>query len=162
MIPLDGLRVSRSLRRSTARYEVRVDTDFATVIERCATIPRPHGWITPAIVDAYVRLHELGIAHSVEAWDDGRLAGGLYGISLGGFFAGESMFHDATDASKVALVGLVGMMRPVPGALLDVQWSTPHLQSLGSVELEVDAYLDRLRVAVAAPTPSAFVAGRSN
>ncbi|MEO1060531.1 MAG: leucyl/phenylalanyl-tRNA--protein transferase, partial [Actinomycetota bacterium] len=107
VLPLDGLRVTRSLRRSVRRYELRFDTAFPEVVRRCADPRRPHGWISPAIASAYGRLHELGWAHSVEAWEGDRLVGGLYGVSVDGLFAGESMFHDAVDASKVALVGLV-------------------------------------------------------
>src|SRR5690606_23365927 len=106
VLPLDGLKVSRSLRRSIDRYEVRFDTAFAAVVEACADPDRPGSWITPEVAAAYVRLHELGWAHSVETWRDGRLVGGLYGVAIGGLFAGESMFHHDTDASKVALVGL--------------------------------------------------------
>ena len=112
VIPLDGLHVSRSLRRSTRRFDVRRDTRFAEVMVRCADPRRPGGWITPRFVKAYERLHHLGWAHSVECYDDaGELVGGLYGVRIGGFFAGESMFHAATDASKVALVALVDWLR---------------------------------------------------
>ena len=156
VIPVDGLVVSRSLRRSMARYETRIDHDFARVIERCANIPRPHGWITPAIVDAYLDLHRLGIAHSIEAWDEDRLVGGLYGVSLGGLFAGGSMYHEATDASKVALARLVEELAPVPGAVLDVQWSTPHLTSLGAIDVSRDQYRTLLGTALDAPTPGVF------
>ena len=139
VIPLDGLRVTRSLRRNLRRYEVRVDTAFADVIDACADPVRPHGWISPEIRRAYRTLHDLGWAHSVEAWscDDGELVGGLYGLAIGGLFAGESMFHRRTDASKAALVTLVGLLRGdgVAGRLLDVQWQTPHLASLGAVEV---------------------------
>lgn len=160
VIPLDGLRVSRSLRRSLRRYEVRVDTAFTEIVEACADPERPHGWISPDIRAAYRRLHELGWAHSVEAWsvDDGELAGGLYGLALGGLFAGESMFHRRTDASKAALVGLVGLLREdgLDGRLLDVQWQTPHLASLGAVEVPRHEYVARVAVAVEVPLPPAF------
>ena len=139
VIPLDGLRVTRSLRRNLRRYEVRVDTAFDDVIDACADPARPHGWISPEIRRAYRTLHDLGWAHSVEAWscDGGELVGGLYGLAIGGLFAGESMFHRRTDASKAALVGLVELLRDdgVAGRLLDVQWQTPHLASLGAVEV---------------------------
>lgn len=152
ILPLDRLVVSRSLRRSCRRFEVRVDTAFEAVVESCRTLPRDGGWITPDIRDAYVRLHRLGWAHSVEAWtDDGRLAGGLYGVGIGGFFAGESMFHVETDASKVGLVALVERLRAAGASLLDVQWCTDHLASLGAVEIPRDDYLVRLAAAVRQP-----------
>jgi leucyl/phenylalanyl-tRNA--protein transferase len=148
VLPLDGLRVSRSLRRSTARYEVRRDTRFADVMVRCADPHRPGGWITPKFVKAYVRLHQLGWASSVESYTSDELVGGLYGVRIGGFFAGESMFHSATDASKVALVALVEWLRATGATLLDVQWMTPHLRSLGAVEVSRREYLTLLDEAV--------------
>ena len=159
VLPLDGLRVSRSLRRSCARFEIRVDTAFEAVIDGCADPSRAGRWITPSMRDAYVRLHRLGWAHSVEAWDGSGLAGGLYGVAVGGLFAGESMFHRRTDASKVALVGLVERLRRGGAALLDVQWVTPHLRSLGAVEVPRAEYLERLAEAVRRPLPPAFVSG---
>ena len=105
-----GLAVSRSLRRSARRFEIRVDTACAEVIDACADPRRPSGWIDDQIRTAYLRLHSLGWVHSVEAWRDGRLVGGLYGVAIGGLFAGESMFHRETDASKVALLGLVDLL----------------------------------------------------
>jgi leucyl/phenylalanyl-tRNA---protein transferase len=165
VIPVDGLRVSRSLRRSCRRYQVRVDTAFGDVVKACADPRRPDGWITPQIRRAYLRLHELGWAHSVETWDPvhERLVGGLYGVAIGGLFAGESMFHHATDASKVALVALVDLMAEADeggrtrGRLLDVQWVTPHLAGLGAEEVARRDYLDRLRRAVRLPSPPAFL-----
>ncbi len=151
VIPLDGLRVSRSLRRSTASFEVRVDTAFGEVLDACADPSRAGAWIDSEIRAAYLRLHELGWAHSVEAWQDGRLAGGLYGVAIGGLFAGESMFHRCRDASKVALVGLVERLRAGGGVLLDVQWVTDHLASLGAVPVPRAEYLRRLAVAIDAP-----------
>jgi leucyl/phenylalanyl-tRNA--protein transferase len=152
VLPLDGLRVTRSLRRSQRRYSVRFDTAFDDVIAACANSARPGGWITAEISTAYRELHRLGWAHSVEAWsDDGRLVGGLYGVCVGGLFAGESMFHTETDASKVALVGLVERLRAGGGRLLDVQWSTPHLESLGVVEITRGDYLQQLVRAVVLP-----------
>ena len=150
--------MSRSLRRSVRRFEIRVDTALPEVIDACADPRRPAGWIDPSIRAAYVELHRMGWAHSVEAWRDGRLAGGLYGVSIGGLFAGESMFHRETDASKVALVALVDLLRDAPDEprLLDVQWRTPHLASLGCVELSRRAYLDRLPEVLAAAVPAAF------
>jgi len=151
IIPLDGLRVSRSLRRSQFRYEVRVDTAFDEVIEACADRRRPGAWIDASVKNAYRRLHTLGWVHSVEAWDEDGLAGGLYGLAQGGLFAGESMFHRRTDASKVALVGLVERLRAGGGTLLDVQWVTPHLASLGAVAISRREYHQRLADAIARP-----------
>src|SRR6476646_3622583 len=158
VLPLDGLRVSRSLRQSRRRMEVRVDTAFDEVITACADPRREGSWIDGPILAAYTRLHELGWAHSVEAWRDGELAGGLYGVAIGGLFAGESMFHRVRDASKVALVGLVGLLRDehAEDRLLDVQWRTPHLASLGVVEITRAAYLRRLSMALTAPWPAVF------
>jgi leucyl/phenylalanyl-tRNA---protein transferase len=152
ILPLDGLIVSTSLRRSCRRFEVRVDTEFEQVMRQCADPRRPHGWINQPFVDAYTELHQLGWAHSVETWRDGRLVGGLYGMAIGGLFAGESMFHTETDASKVALVALVHGLRTSGFGLLDVQWKTPHLASLGVVEVPRQEYLDRLAAAVHQPT----------
>ena len=153
IIPLDGLRVSRSLRRSMSRFEVRTDTRFRAVMEACADPARKGGWINRDFVDAYARLHELGWAHSVETYDEsGRLVGGLYGVRIERLFAGESMFHRATDASKVALVHLVEWLRDVGAELLDVQWTTPHLESLGAIDISRDEYLRRLASAVSVKT----------
>lgn len=162
VIPLDGLRVSRSLRRSCARFEVRVDTACEAVIDACADPERDGRWITPAIKAAYLTLHELGWVHSVESWaSDGTLAGGLYGVGVGGLFAGESMFHSQTDASKVALVGLVELLRSGGATLLDVQWVTPHLANLGAVEVARDAYLAMAGEAVRAAPLSVWSADAS-
>lgn len=153
IIPLDGLRITRSLRQSTRRYLVSVDEDFEAVVRWCAEIDRPNGWITEEFIEAYSRLHELGWAHSVEVWDaDHELVGGLYGVAIGGLFAGESMFHLARDASKVALVHLVVVMNQ-GGRLLDVQWATDHLESLGAVVIGREEYLKRLPDALAASGP---------
>src|SRR4051794_34496829 len=156
VLPLDGLRVSRSLRKSCGRFEVRVDTAFADVIEACADPGRPGAWITGEIRRAYTELHRLGWAHSVEAWDasTGALAGGLYGVSIGGLFAGESMSPRATDASKVALVHLVELLREGGASLLDVQWETPHLASLGVVPVSRAEYYGLLAEALTRPTPT--------
>ena len=158
VLPLDGLVVSRSLRRSRARFEVRVDTAFDAVVAGCADPSRSGRWITPAVAAAYGELHRLGWAHSVEAWRDGELLGGLYGVGVGGLFAGESMFSRATDASKVALVGLVEVLGADgdPRRLLDVQWRTDHLATLGVLEVPRTEYLRRL--ALALPLPDPFVA----
>lgn len=155
ILPLDGLRVSRSLRRSRRRYEVRFDTCFDEVVAACARTRRRGGWITPDIGAAYGDLHRLGWAHSVEAWDEEGLAGGLYGVAIGGLFAGESMFHRRTDASKVALVALVEELRDEhPDRLVDVQWRTDHLATLGVVEVPRAVYLERLAVALPLPLPA--------
>jgi len=154
-MPLQGMRVSRSLQQSTRRFLVSVDEDFDGVIAGCADADRPHGWITDQFVEAYSELHRLGWAHSVEVWDrDGALVGGLYGVALGGLFAGESMFHVARDASKVALVHLVVLMNQ-GGRLIDVQWQTPHLESLGAVVVGREEYMRRLPAALEAAGPFA-------
>jgi leucyl/phenylalanyl-tRNA--protein transferase len=156
VLPLDGLRVSRSLRKSLARFDIRVDTAFEDVVAACADPSRAHGWITDDIRAAYTRLHHLGWAHSVEAWSrsTGLLAGGLYGVGIGGLFAGESMFHREADASKAALVGLAERLRAAGAVLLDVQWLTPHLASLGAVEVSRADYLELLAQALAVPARS--------
>ena len=142
ILPLDGLRVSRSLRRSCARFEVRVDTAFEAVIDGCGDPSRSGRWITPEVRAAYLELHRLGWVHSVEAWsDDGTLAGGLYGVAVGGLFAGESMFSRRTDASKVALVELCARLLEAGGRLVDVQEETEHLTSLGQVLVRRRDYL---------------------
>ena len=149
VIPLDGFRCGRSLRRAIARFELRVNTAFVAVMAGCADRRRPHGWIDSAFVAAYTRLHELGWAHSVETWRDGELVGGLYGVRIGRFFAGESMFYRETDASKVACWATVALLALDGAALFDVQWLTPHLASLGAVEMTRDEYLARLQSAIA-------------
>lgn len=160
VLPLDGLRVTRSLRKMTRRYDVTVDRAFGEVLARCADPGRAGGWIDSTIEEVYTELHRRGVVHSVEAWTaEGRLAGGLYGVSVGGLFAGESMCHDPVegrDASKVVLVALVDRLRAAGGEdrLLDVQWQTPHLASLGVVEVTRSAYLRRLATALALPSPS--------
>jgi leucyl/phenylalanyl-tRNA---protein transferase len=154
VLPLDGLRVTRSMRQSAKHFTVSMDTDFDEVVRRCAQLDRPGGWIVPEIAKAYRVLHELGWAHSVEVWRDDELAGGLYGVAIGGLFAGESMFHLERDASKVALMALVDLLDDGQrDRLLDVQWSTPHLMSLGVVEVHRLDYLTMLRRALALPLP---------
>jgi leucyl/phenylalanyl-tRNA---protein transferase len=150
MRPRD-LHVSRSLAKSVRRFEIRVDTACAKVIDACADPRRPSGWIDGQIREAYLRLHELGWVHSVETWRDGRLVGGLYGLALGGLFAGESMFHHETDASKVALVALVRILDDGYDRLIDTQWQTPHLASLGVSEISRAEYLSLLPEVLAAP-----------
>jgi leucyl/phenylalanyl-tRNA--protein transferase len=171
IVPLEpgsGPRLTRSLRKSCGRFEIRVDTAFDAVIDACADRRRPGAWIDGGIKRAYRRLFELGWVHSVEAWDErGRLAGGLYGVAIGGLFAGESMFHHQADASKVALVGLASLLQEgraaagpagtgVRGPLLDVQWATPHLVSLGAVAVSRLEYHQMLVRALAQPQPAAF------
>ena len=155
VLPLDGLRITRSLQASCRRYEVTIDAAFEETMRACADPARDSGWITEDFIAAYVRLHRLGLAHSVEVWHEGALVGGLYGVEIGGLFAGESMFHRVRDASKVALVALVdalgGQSAHRQGRLLDVQWGTPHLASLGVVEVPRAEYLTLLRRAVALP-----------
>lgn len=157
-----ALRVTRSLRKSAAHFSVTVDTDFDAVITACARIPRPGGWIDDDTLAAYRALHQLGWAHSVEARTvEDRLVGGLYGISLGGLFAGESMFHVedpvGRDASKVALRGLCALLSAdAAPRLVDVQWLTPHLAGLGATTIGRREYLARLPGLLATPAPAAF------
>ena len=146
-------RVSRSLRQTIRRgtFEVRIDFDFAATMRACM-VGRPEGtWISEPLVRAYTQLHREGFAHSVETWQGGERVGGLYGVSLGGAFFGESMFHRRTDASKVALVALVGRLRERGFVLLDAQAQTPHLRSFGCEEIPNDEYLRRLRAALLLP-----------
>lgn len=152
------VRVSRSLQRSLRHFDIRVDTAFSQVMASCAEPSRDGRWITPAIIAAFTGLYELGWAHSVEAWRDGELVGGLYGLALGGLFAGESMFHTVTDASKCALVGLVDLAFADrdPDRIIDVQWSTSHLASLGVTEISRSDYLARLERSLQLPLPAAF------
>ena len=148
IIDLDSLRITRSMRRSAKRYRCTIDESFDDVIAACAEVPRGGKWINDDMVSAYRTLHRLGWAHSVETWLDDELVGGLYGVRIDRFFAGESMFHTRTDASKVALMHLVDTMRRENMMLLDVQWVTPHLSTLGAMEIPRDAYLRRLSSAI--------------
>ena len=146
IIPLDGFHVPQRLRRVVRRGEFRVgfDTAFERVIRACAEADRDDGggtWISEEIVESYCALYDLGHAHSVETWSGSELVGGLYGVALGGAFFGESMFHRATDASKVALVALVERLRVRGFALLDTQWVTDHLHQFGAVEIPRSEYL---------------------
>jgi leucyl/phenylalanyl-tRNA--protein transferase len=154
IIPLDQLRVTRSMRQSAKRYEVRVDTCFGDVMRACGDPSREGAWITDEFINAFTTLHQLGWAHSVEVFDrDGQLAGGLYGVRINGLFAGESMFHLQRDASKVALMSLVQLMRDTSMTLLDVQWRTDHLASLGALEVSRDRYLALLAEALETAVP---------
>ena len=151
ILPLDNFHVPHALRRLLRRdvFEMTIDTAFSEVIRGCAK--RKDTWISREIIQSYTRLHELGHAHSVEAWKEGKLAGGLYGVVVGGAFFGESMFHRVTDASKVALVTLVEHLRARKFVLLDTQWLTPHLQQFGGIEISRNHYLRLLRRAVELP-----------
>ncbi len=148
ILPLDGFRQSRSLTRvlKSGRFEVRIDTAFEQVMRECSR-PRPTQpttWISEEFIRVYTQLHQLGFAHSVECWQEDRLAGGLYGVSIGGAFMGESMFHRVTDASKVALCHLVQRMRDRRMTLLDVQFVTPHLRRFGVIQIPREEYESRL------------------
>ncbi len=155
ILPLDTFHVPRSLKQRIRRggFTVRLNTAFRAVMLACAA-PAPgrdHTWITAEIVDAYCVLHEYGYAHSVETWIDGRLVGGLYGVALGGLFAGESMFSQVTDASKIALVYLVDRLRANGFVLHDTQFMTEHLRRFGAVEIPRDEYHQRLAQALTIP-----------
>jgi leucyl/phenylalanyl-tRNA--protein transferase len=154
-----GVHASRSLQKSLRRFEMRVDTAFREVVDACADPDRDGRWITEEIADAYTEMHALGWAHSIETWQDGELVGGLYGINVGGLFAGESMFHRATDASKAAVVATAGYVFADgdPRRLIDVQWATDHLRSLGVVEVSRHDYLSMIEVAVDLPAPTFLV-----
>ena len=151
ILPLEDFHVPHALRGLLRKeiFETKIDTAFSDVIEACAA--REDTWINREIIESYIRLHEVGYAHSVEAWTNGQLAGGLYGVAIGGVFFGESMFHRVTDASKIALVALVEYLRVRKFALLDTQWLTPHLQQFGGIEISRNHYLHLLRRAVELP-----------
>lgn len=151
IIPLQDFHVPHGLRRVALKktFEIKVDHRFGDVIRGCAQ--RKDTWINQEIIASYEQLHALGFAHSVEAWRDGKLAGALYGVAVGGAFFGESMFHRVTDASKIALVGLVERLRAHKFALLDTQWLTPHLKQFGAAEVSRNHYLKLLRRAVELP-----------
>lgn len=156
-----GHHVSRSLRRSRRGMACTLDQAFEEVVRGCADPSRSGAWITADIASAYRRLHELGWAHSVEVWSaGGDLVGGLYGLAIGGLFAGESMFHVATDASKVALWALTELVFEDgdPRRMIDVQWQTPHLATQGIVRIPREEYLHRLRAALQVPPPAAWQA----
>jgi leucyl/phenylalanyl-tRNA--protein transferase len=141
------------MRQSAKRFEIRVDTCFTRVMRACANPSRGPSWITEDFIDGYTRLHELGWAHSVEVFDrSGALVGGLYGVRIEGWFSGESMFHIERDASKVALMALVDLMRSSGMTLLDVQWCHEHLASLGAIEISRSEYLERLAAALRTPS----------
>ncbi|MEO7754187.1 MAG: leucyl/phenylalanyl-tRNA--protein transferase [Terracoccus sp.] len=154
VLRLGDLRVSRSLRKAAKHFEIRVDTAFDDVVAGCADPDREGRWITTEVTDAYAELHAAGWAHSIETWQDDRLVGGLYGVAIGGLFAGESMFHTARDASKVALVGLHELLSDGhPDRLIDVQWRTDHLATLGVTEVPRETYRELLGRALRVPLP---------
>jgi len=150
VLPLDRYHSSRRLLRvvRSGRFEVTVDRAFRDVMTACAADRDDGTWINDEILDSYCALHDIELAHSVEVWREGALAGGLYGVSLGGAFFGESMFHRVTDASKVALWRLCGILKTGGYRLLDVQWLTPFLATVGAVEIPRDDYLQRLKSAL--------------
>lgn len=154
VIPLDGFHLPSRLARLVrgGRFRVEINRRFEEVMRACAETDRKEEdagtWISDEILASYVELHRLGLAHSVETWLDDRLAGGLYGVALGGAFFGESMFHHVTDASKVALAALVERMRARGFRLLDVQWVTPHLEQFGAIEIPRSTYLNQLEQAL--------------
>jgi leucyl/phenylalanyl-tRNA--protein transferase len=151
VMELDNLQVSTSLRKSMRKYRVTYNTVFEAVMRGCDE-DRSESWITEEFIASYYALHEMGWTHSVEVWDEDELVGGLYGIEVGGLFAGESMFHRKRDASKVAFVSLVERLKDAGGTrLFDVQWKTDHLATLGVSEISRDEYLNRLAVAVTQP-----------
>jgi leucyl/phenylalanyl-tRNA--protein transferase len=152
ILPLDAFHIPKTLaqlcRRDPPKFEMRINYDFAGVMRGCME-KRPDGsWINQKLIDAYHQLHEMGFAHSVEAWQSGDLVGGLYGVSLGGAFFGESMFHRRTDASKVALVSLIDRLRRQRFTLLDTQATTGHLRRFGAIEIPANEYLRRLGRAI--------------
>jgi leucyl/phenylalanyl-tRNA--protein transferase len=151
-----GVHASRSLQKSLRHFELRVDTAFREVVDACADPSREGRWITEEIAEAYTELHALGWAHSIETWQDGELVGGLYGLAVGGLFAGESMFHRVTDASKAAVLATAGYVFADgdPRRLIDVQWATDHLRSLGVVTVSRADYLRRLAEAVDLAPPA--------
>jgi leucyl/phenylalanyl-tRNA--protein transferase len=155
ILELDGLHISQRLVRRLRRGEFQFSFDraFTEVVEGCAA-PRPTDhdddvWLTLAMQRAYARLHVLGYSHSVEVWQDGRVVGGIFGVAIGGLFAGESMFYRVTDASKAALAALVGRLVERGYTLLDVQWTNPHTRSLGAIDIHRSEYLNRLSHALA-------------
>lgn len=154
------IKISRSLRKSLKRFTYSINLAFEEVISNCADSRRPGSWITKEIREAYIRLNRMGWAHSFEVWShDGgskELAGGLYGVAIGGLFAGESMFHRRTDASKAALVALASKMASQGGMVIDTQWNTEHLTSLGAITIPRVEYLELVEEAIVGPLPEIF------
>jgi leucyl/phenylalanyl-tRNA--protein transferase len=151
ILPLDGFHIPSRLARvvRSSRFTVRIDAAFEDVMRACAMRRDDGTWINDEILEGYTTLHRLGLAHSVETWQQGALVGGLYGVHLGGAFFGESMFHRATDASKVALVALVDRLTRRGFRLLDIQWVTPHLKQFGAINVPRRTYLKLLAEALA-------------
>lgn len=150
ILELDEFKLSRSLRKSIPKFDVRFDTAFSIVIRECSSAPRPRqngSWIIPEMIEAYEELHALGYAHSVEAYQEGELVGGLYGVCVGGVFCGESMFAKVSDASKVAFTVLIERLREWGFDFIDCQVPTPHLKSLGAREIPRELFLERLKIA---------------
>ncbi|WP_425093219.1 leucyl/phenylalanyl-tRNA--protein transferase [Tropicimonas sp. S265A] len=168
ILPLDGVHVSRSLRKTmrTCSYRLSLDTSFAAVVDGCAD--RDETWINAGIYDTYIDLHQMGYAHSIELWEETHLVGGVYGVAIAGAFFGESMFSRSPDASKIALVCLAAHLRTCGFALFDTQFVTPHLHSMGALEISRDDYRSRLKDALSVEatldrqplpeTPAAFLA----
>ena len=147
----DSIKVTRSMKQSYKKYECRIDTCFKEMMEMCKNIPRPLGWIDDEFIEKYLRLHELGFAHSVEVFQDEELVGGLYGVGFASFFAGESMVHKKRDASKVALMHLMEITKKIGVTLIDAQWMTDHLQTLGAKDIPRSQYLVLLEQSLAQP-----------
>ena len=153
IIPLEGLRVTRSLRRSLRRYTVGFDRCFAEVMANCGDPRRPSGWIDQSMIDAYTRLHRMGWAHSVEVWNGNRLVGGLYGVCMGRMFFGESMFSAADNASKFAMLGLTSHMLASGLELMDCQVVSPHLLTMGAITIPRNEFRKLLNSLCAPPSP---------
>ncbi len=149
----DSINISRSLRRSLSHFQVTFDQAFDQVVAQCADPKRDHGWIDVNVQDCYGQLHQQGHAHSVEVWQAGQIVGGLYGVAIGGIFAGESMFHKVTNASKAALVHLGSWLNDGQGRIIDSQWMTPHLSSLGAQTVSRSEYVDLLASGLAISPP---------
>jgi len=153
ILPLDSFHIPGTLRQTVrqGRFDIRIDSDFAATMRACATARREEGgtWINDRLIAAYTKLHNIGFAHSIEAWQNGAMVGGLYGVSLGGAFFGESMFHTARDASKVALVHLIERLRSRGYELLDTQATTSHLKRFGAIDIPAVKYSELLKKAIA-------------
>ena len=161
VFPYGSLKVSRTMKRAAKKFRVTIDQCFEDVIRQCADPNRPQGWISESVIDAFTHLHKLGYAHSFETWNSkGDLVGGLYGVEVGGVFAGESMFHLENDASKVALMSLVDVFLIDDQHLIDTQWMTPHLDSLGAVEIPRAEYISRLTSLQSVPTRFVNIGGK--